>query len=86
MYNDREAFGKSSLVPACTTVRLGDTTSLTVKQQGVVAVNCVDLEELFVPEFRVSLQSVAQFDAARLMTAFAKRKCTIYDLAGKTFI
>ena len=86
MCNDREAFRKNSLGPARATVRLGDMTSLTVKQQGVVAVNGVDLKALFIPEFRVSLLSVAQLDAARLMTSFANRECTISDLAGITFI
>ena len=86
MCNDREAFRKNSLGPARATVRLGDESVLKVAQQGLVMVNRVELATLFIPEFRVSLLSVAQLDSQGLMTVFSEQTCRISDVKGRAVI
>lgn len=86
MCNDREAFRKNSLGPARATVRLCDKSLLAVTQQGVVAVNGVDLSALFIPEFCVSLLSVAQLDSSGMTTAFSSGECTVTDAVGHVVI
>ena len=86
MCNDREAFRKNSLGPAQATVGLGDKSVLPVPLQGSVTVNGVHLTALFIPEFRVSLLSVAQLDADGLQTTFSGGKCIISDHSGRAMI
>ena len=86
MCNDCEAFRKNSLRPAQAAVRLGDKSVLQVTQQGTVVVNGVRLTALFIPEFWVSLLSVAQLDASGLETTFGNGVCTVSDGGGRPVI
>lgn len=77
MCNDRRAFKKGSLRGTNVLVKLGDHNKVHVSQQGIAIIDGVQLDALFVPEFRISLLSVSQLDKLGFHTSMANSLCTI---------
>ena len=86
MCNRRESFKKDTLEAMCGSVRLGDQTIVKVAYHGTAIVKGIELDALFILEFRVSLLLVSQLDMCYLTTLFSDGSCTISDTSGRTLL
>ena len=85
MCNEIGAFKNGTMVQTRVSVHLGDRTTLQVTQQGTAVINNVEIAPLFIPEFRISLLSVPQFDIQGMMTVFSAGICIVSN-ASQTVI
>jgi len=58
-------------------IKLGDNHQVQTKKKGIVRLEEVDIEAIFVPEFRISLLSVEQLDSHGYTTTFQSGICSI---------
>ena len=58
-------------------IKLGDKHQVRAKKKGVVYLDRVNIEEFFVPEFRISLLSVGQLDSPGYTSTFKSGICSI---------
>ena len=70
----------------CGAVRLGDKSIVQVRYEGKAFVSGIEIAALFIPEFRVSLLSVSQFDDSNLTTTFSDGTCHVSDSSGETLL
>lgn len=83
MCNNRNLFLPNTITKTNYTIRLGDKTTVEAIEQGIIPINQVHINALFVPRFRVSLLSVSQLDSQlKWFTTFAQGECQIHDNAG----
>ena len=87
MCNNRNLFLPNSIMKTNYTIRLGDKTTGEAIEQGIIPINQVHVNALFVPCFRVSLLSVSQLDSQlKWFTTFAQGECRIHDSAGNVVL
>jgi hypothetical protein len=68
-------------------IRLGDDNSVLARKEGPITLQgSLNLHALFVPDFRISLLSVPQFDKQGWTTTFSHERCLITDTNGKVLI
>jgi transposase InsO family protein len=68
-------------------IRLGDDNSVLARKEGPITLQgSLNLHALFVPDFRISLLSVPQFDKQGWTTTFSHERCLITNTNGKVLI
>jgi hypothetical protein len=68
-------------------IRLGDNNSVLAQKEGPITLQgSLNLHALFVPDFRISLLSVPQFDKQGWTTTFSHERCLITNTNGKVLI
>lgn len=85
MCHDEKSFIQDSLHQTDVVIKLGNHSKIRVTEQGIVMINGVRLEALFVPQFRISLLSVSQLDKLGFHTAFSNSLCVI-SKSGESII
>ena len=81
--NNRNLFLPNTITKTNYTIRPGDKTTVVAIELGIIPINQVQVNPLFVPPFRVSLLSVSQLDSQlKWFTTFAQKECQIHDSAG----
>ena len=85
MCNNMKCFIAGSLRKTSVTIRMGDDTEVHVTEIGKTHIGFLEIEALFVPQFRVSLISVSKLAVVRhsMQTTFAGNSGSILDLNGR---
>ena len=87
MCNNRNLFLPNTITKTNYTIRLGDKINVEAIEQGIIPINQVQVNALFVPHFRVSLLSVSQLvSQLKWFTTFVQGECRIHDSAGNVVL
>ena len=65
---------------------MGDDTTIQVDRIGRTCIGFLELEALFVPQFRISLVSVSKLAAIGLRTIFDNVDCSVFDSSNRVFL
>ena len=83
MCNNYNVFLPNTITKTNYTIRLSDKTTVEAMEQGIIPVNQVHVNALFVPRFRVSLLFVLQLDSQlKWFSTFAQGECQIQENTG----
>ena len=87
MCNNHNLFLPNTITKTNYTIILGDKTTVEAIEQGIIPINQVHVNALFIPRFRVSLLSVSQLDSPlKWLTTFVQGECRIHDSAGNVVL
>ena len=86
MCNNKTRFILGSLRKTNVTIRMGDDTTIQVDQVGRTCIGFLEIEALFVPQFRISLISVSKLALTGLRTIFDNIDCSVFNSDGQVFL
>ena len=84
MCNNRTRFISGSLQKINATIC--DNTTIQVDQIGRICIGFLEIEALFVPQFRISLISVSKLAAMGPQTIFDNTDCSVFNSNGQVFL